>query len=352
MILNVNEEKTKPAQKSINELKSTGLNPDIVILRSKVECKKETFQKISSMCDIHMINIISCPDLEYVYDVPLFLNETLLVSLVFKKLLLYKKKYTANFLQRFYDISSKLHDENLPKITIGIVGKYTDVKDSYISLIKALEHACLYKNYKLVYTLIDSTNLKGISFKNYDGIVVPGGFGIKGTEGKLEAIKYCRENNVPFLGICYGFQLAIIELLRNVLNVKKATSIELEPESIENHCITVIDSDSLNNLGGSMVLGEHLVNFLNKTNLYDSQIIYERCRHRYEVSSDFYKYFNDSTLEFIATDSTGKRLTVFKSKVHDFFVGVQYHPEFLSKFYKPSSIFVKYIESILKRKFM
>lgn len=342
-----NEQKTKPIQRNIEELRKSGLNPDILFCRNKYEIEHHIREKLSLFCNVKTENIISVKNCNNVYEVPEYLYNQNVLSIIRNKLELSNDK-CDDILLLFKTLTSKI--KNIDKgITIGLVGKYTELGDSYLSVIKALEHACYHNNLYLDLKMINCENYELEDLNICNGIIVPGGFGERGIEGIIMAIKFSRENNIPFLGICYGFQLAIIEYLRNICNLDTSSS-EFNDDPLIDNCITVIDPIT-KELGGTMKLGSHKIILDDNCELYyKSHEIDERCRHRYEVNLKYKEILNEHGYKFIGTDLTGQRMMISKLISHKFFVGTQYHPEFKSKFHESHPLFDQFIHESNKER--
>ena len=355
------ELKTKPTQHSVKELRSLGIQPDIIICRSEKNIPKKERKKISLFCNVEFKNVIETVDVKTIYEAPISFHKEKLDERVLsyfnvqnkKKPDLYKwKKITSNVLGSRKDVN------------IGIIGKYVNLKDAYKSLDEALVHGGISNNLKVNLTRIDSENLKikdiKSSLKNVSGILIPGGFGKRGSEGKIAAIKYARLNNIPFFGICFGMQMAIIEVARNLLNIKNASTSEFG-----NNCTPVVGlleewkkgkkifKGSNKNLGGTMRLGLYQ-SILKKNSLvskiYSSNKIYERHRHRYEVNLKYKNQFEKKGLIFSALSPDGVLPEIIELKNHPWFVGVQFHPEFKSRPFTPHPLFSSFVKAVEKKK--
>ncbi len=343
------EQKTKPTQHSVKELRGIGLQPDVIVGRCKERLREETKKKISLFCDVPVEAVISNEDVEEIYEVPLIFKREGLDKYLLKKLKLKKRKES----KEWEEIVKKL--KNLKEeVKIAIVGKYINVKDSYLSIKEALKHGGIEAGCKVKIVWIDSEKLENDNNVEIDahGIIVPGGFGPRGTEGKIKAIQYARENNIPFLGICFGFQLAVIEFARNVVGWKDANSSELA--KTDHPVIDLLpEQRNITNLGGTMRLGELEVILVKNTlvyNLYGKEKIYERHRHRYEVNPEFIPVLQDYGLVFSGFSDNGRRAEVLELPDNDFFLGTQFHPEFKSRPYNPSPPFVGLVKAALKAK--
>ena len=350
------ELKTKPTQHSVKELRSLGIQPDIIICRSEREIPKNERKKISLFCNVPINNVIETVDVKTIYEAPIsFHNEKL-----DERVLSYfniKGKKTPN-LSNWKNITNRVLN---PKkdVNIGVIGKYVDLKDAYKSLDEALIHGGISNNVKVKLKRIDSENLKPKKIKSLlndvEGILIPGGFGKRGTEGKIAAIKYARLNNIPFFGICFGMQMAVIEAARNLLNIKNASTSEFG-----NNCTPVVGlleewqkgkkkiKGTEKNLGGTMRLG--LYDAVLKSNsliskIYQEKKIKERHRHRYEVNIKYKNDFEKKGLIFSALSPDGTLPEIIELKNHPWFVGVQFHPEFKSRPFTPHPLFSSFIKA-------
>ena len=350
------EIKTKPTQHSVKELRSIGIQPDIIICRSERSIPLEHRKKISLFCNVDIKNVIETVDVKTIYEAPIsFFNEKLDVQVLnyfkikSKKPVNLKpwKKITKNILQ------------NKKQVNIAIIGKYVELKDAYKSLDEALTHGGLENNVRVNLVRIDSEKLK-ISeikpkLKDISGILIPGGFGKRGTDGKIEAIKYARNNKIPFLGICYGMQMAIIEFARNRLDIKNATSSEFDNKGV--HVIGLINEwkkggktikGTDKNLGGTMRLGSYDAKLRENSlikKIYKKNLIQERHRHRYEVNIEFKEKFEKKGMTFSGLSPDGMLPEIVELKNHPWFIGVQFHPEFKSRPLSPHPLFSSFIKA-------
>ena len=337
------EIKTKPTQRSVKEMLSHGLQPDILICRSEKEISEEAREKIALFTNVDKDSVISMPDLESIYKIPLKLNEQFVDELVVNKLDISCKKPNLSDWARVIEADSNPKGE----VQITMVGKYIDLLDAYKSLNEALVHGGIQQELKVQIKYVDSELLESSDVKeileNSDAILVPGGFGERGIEGMIAAARYARENKIPYLGICLGMQVAVIEYARNVLGLKDAHSSEFSKES-HNPVIGLIhewidsngklekrDEDS--ELGGTMRLGGQQC-LLSKgsltENLYGSKKIYERHRHRYEVNNNYVEQLISSGMDVAGRSEDKNLVEVVELKDHPWFIGCQFHPEFTS----------------------
>ena len=350
------ELKTKPTQHSVKELRSIGIQPDIIICRSEKNIPKEEKRKISLFCNVEPEHVIQSIDVKSIYEVPIKYDEEKLDKKILNIFGL-KEKSKAN-LKIWKDIVTKVNSKR-KNVSIAIVGKYVDLKDAYKSLDEALIHGSLSNDVNLNAQWVDSTkiNKKNVSavLKNYSAILIPGGFGVRGTEGKIEAIAYARKYKVPFFGICFGMQMAIIEVARNILGIKKATSSEFGNSGT--HVIGLmhewikgkgIQKGSEKNLGGTMRLGSYKAK-LKKNSLiskiYKSNLINERHRHRYEVNKNLKSKLEKKGLIFSGLSPDGALPETIELENHPWFIGVQFHPEFKSRPFAPHPLFSSFIKA-------
>ena len=350
------ELKTKPTQHSVKELRSLGIQPDIIICRSEREIPKAERKKISLFCNVSIDNVIETVDVRTIYEAPISFHKEKLDDRVLSYFNLKSKKEPD--LSKWKNITAKVLN---PKkdVNIGIIGKYVNLKDAYKSLDEALIHGGISNNLKVNLKRIDSENLKPENIKpllkNVTGVLIPGGFGKRGSEGKIAAIKYARLNNIPFFGICFGMQMAVIEAARNLLNIKNASTSEFG-----NNCTPVVGlldewkkgkkriKGSEKNLGGTMRLG--LYDAIIKNNsfiskIYSSKKIKERHRHRYEVNIKYKSHFEKKGLIFSALSPDGSLPEIIELKNHPWFIGVQFHPEFKSRPFTPHPLFSSFVKA-------
>ena len=350
------EIKTKPTQHSVKELRSIGVQPDIIICRSERPIPLEHRKKISLFCNVNIKNVIETVDVRTIYEAPIsFYKEKLDIQVLdYFKL---KTKRSVNLIP--WKKITKIILQNKKQINIALIGKYVELKDAYKSLDEALTHGGIENNVKINLIRIDSEKLKiseiKSKLKNISGILIPGGFGKRGTDGKIESIKYARINKIPFLGICYGMQMAIIEFARNKLNLKKATSSEFDKKGL--HIIGLLNEwtkdgkkiqGTKKNLGGTMRLGSYEAK-LRKNSLiqkiYKTNLIKERHRHRYEVNIAFKEKFEKKGMFFSGLSPDGSLPEIIELKNHPWFIGVQFHPEFKSRPLSPHPLFSSFIKA-------
>jgi CTP synthase len=355
---NLGEMKTKPAQHSVKELNSLGIQPDFIIARSTKPLDNIRKEKLSLFCNIAKENIISSYDVENIYEIPLLLEKNLIKNILNK----FKLKYIKNK-NKDWEMFIKNIKKIKKDIKIGIIGKYFDIgdftlKDSYTSVIEAIKHASWNNNVNPIIEWIDSKELENYSKTNkllqYNGLIVPGGFGKSGIEGKINAIKFARENNIPYLGLCYGMQLAVIEYARNVCNLKNANSSEINPKS-KHKVVHIIEKQKEflknKNYGATMRLGNYKAILKNNTivkKLYNKSKIIERHRHRYEINIKYINILEKKGLIFSGKSENKLLMEFIELKNHPFFVATQAHPEFKSYPLKPAPLFNGFIKASIK----
>ena len=356
------EIKTKPTQHSVKELLNAGIQPDIIVCRSNKKIKYEEIQKISLFCNVPTNAVIPSYDVGSIYQVPSLLSKSKLDDLVIKNLNIKStKKKDLSKWTNFEVLESRAKEE----LNIFIIGKYVHLKDSYKSLYEAIYHAGVHNKVNVKIKWIDSET---INKKNVDellikaaGILIPGGFGNRGISGKIEAIRYARENQIPFLGICLGMQLSIIEFTKNVLKMKNSGSSEFGKHT--NNVISLMTEWSKknqkvtrtkeNDLGATMRLGSYPCYIKHKSlasKIYKKKLIHERHRHRYEVNPKYRSSIEKKGLVFSGFSKDKKLLEIIENKNHKWFLGVQFHPELKSKPFKPHPIFFSFIKNSLMNK--
>ena len=347
------ELKTKPTQHSVKDLLQIGIQPDILLCRTDRFLSNDIKRKIALFCNLNIESVITALDVDVIYEVPLIFHKEGLDDIILESLRIWTKEPD---LSKWENIISKIKKLKY-KTTIGVVGKYIDLKDAYKSLHEALYHASYEANTHLTIKYIDSEELEQSSAKKLlsgcDGILVPGGFGDRGFEGKISAIQYARENNVPFFGICLGLQMAIIEYARNVLNLVDANSTEVNP-STKNPVIDLMeDQKSITDKGGTMRLGSWKCNVKKETlchSVYKSENIDERHRHRYELNNKYLNMLEDNGLVASGKNNDTNLVEVVEIKDHPWFLGVQFHPEYKSTVLSPHPLFVSFVNAAILNK--
>ncbi|WP_224268172.1 glutamine hydrolyzing CTP synthase [Haloprofundus salinisoli] len=344
------EQKTKPTQHSVKELRSIGLQPDILIGRNQNRLDIDTREKIALFCDVPTEAVFSNPDVEDIYHVPLMVEEEGLDEYVMERLSLDGEALPEGERDsRWRDLVTRNREGS---VDIALVGKY-DLEDAYMSVREALKHAGIETGVEVNVHWVDSDEMRDHHterLENADGIVVPGGFGSRGTEGKIEAIRYARENDVPFLGLCLGFQMAVVEYARNVLGWEDAHSAELDPETAHPVIDLLPEQYDMEDMGGTMRLGAHDTDIEAGTlahRVYGDDTCTERHRHRYEVNPEFFSELEADALTF--SGKSGNRMEIVELADHPYFLGTQFHPEYRSRPDRASPPFVGLVESILEQ---
>ena len=345
------ELKTKPTQHSVSMLRSYGISPDLIVLRSEQELTDEIKSKVSLFCDVSFENVINAPDLDDIYDVPIKMYEEGLDAAVDKRLAL---NSDSPDLSRWNEMLSLKNGVN-KNVKIAILGKYFGLPDSYMSVVEALKHSCLQNKVNLDLVWIDADNYEIEDLKNLNGVVVPGGFGYRGIEGKIGAIEYLRKNKIPFLGICLGLQCAVIEFARNVCGISDAKSTEFS-QTTKNPVIDLLPNQDLeaDDVGASMRLGTYPCKIQPDTmakDVYNNEIIYERHRHRYEVNNKFRNELESKGLVFSGLSPDEDLVEMIELKDHPYFVASQFHPEFKSRPWDPAPMFNSFIAASKEIKF-
>ncbi len=363
------ELKTKPTQHAVRSLNSVGIQPDIILGRANVPLDQKRKEKIQFMCGLDIEDVISAPNVESIYECPINFEKDNIGARILKKLSLKSKNKDLKEWQSFINNIKNPKGE----VKIGIVGKYFGsgdfiLTDSYISVLESVKHAAYFWNQKPVIEWLDSDvyekdSSKLKELKKYDGIIVPGGFGNRGVEGKIKAIKYCRENKIPFFGLCLGLQLSVIEFARNVVGIKNATSREFD-KNAENPVIDVMQEQKEllkeKHYGGTMRLGAYDCQIQTGTTSYKAYkdwasnpsgpyTISERHRHRYEVNNDYREILQKNGLVVAGINIKKDLIEIIEIKDHPFFVGTQFHPEFKSRPLKPHPLFKEFIRASIKK---
>jgi CTP synthase len=342
------ELKTKPTQHSVQELRRTGIKPHVIGCRSEVPISKDVRAKIALFCDVDLEHVYSLPDLDTVYKEPLYLDEQGLASQMAK---------LWNILPRQADLTNwkKLVNTYMaPKNTvkIGMIGKYTKLSDAYLSVNEALKHAGIATENKVEIEWVDAETLttpgEVEKLSKYNGLLVPGGFGYRGIEGKIEAARYARENKVPYLGLCLGLQVMTIEFARHVCGLRNANSTEFVPETPEPVVDTMASQKFITDKGGTMRLGSQPCVIEEGTlaySIYNTNRIQERHRHRLEINNEYKPLLQEKGMVFSGINPTLNLVEIGEITNHPFMIGVQYHPEFKSRFEAPHPLFLAFIKA-------
>ncbi|MDR2106607.1 MAG: CTP synthase [Coriobacteriales bacterium] len=340
------EVKTKPTQHSVKELRSIGVQPDFIVCRSDRDLPDKVREKIALFCDVKVSSVINCVDAASIYQVPLNLYEQDFDTKVLEALLLQPASIDLRDWRSYVDKMDRLTGE----VDIAVVGKYVSLPDAYLSVVEALGHAGVFHGRKVNVHLIDGETLKEDGVEKVlgpmDGVLVPGGFGIRAFEGKIAAVRYAREKQVPFLGICLGLHAAVCEFARNVVGMENANSAEFEDEVPYELAYPVIDlmpeQEDIDDLGGTMRLGAYPCKVIDKTHAaaaYDEPVIYERHRHRYEVNNAFRDRLAEAGLVISGLSPDARLVEMVELADHPWFVASQGHPEFKSRPTRPHPLF-------------
>ena len=344
------ELKTKPTQHSVTLLRAAGISPDLIVLRSDRELNEEIKSKVSLFCDVSLSNVINAPDLDDIYEVPLRMFDEGLDNAVNDRLKLNSNSQDLSQWKTMVDLKQNA----INTVKIAILGKYFGLPDSYLSVVESLKHSCLHNNVKLDLHWIDADNFELDLLADMDGVIVPGGFGYRGIEGKISAIQYIRENKIPFLGICLGLQCAVIEFARNVCGISDANSSEFS-QSTKNYVIDLLPNQDLDkdDVGASMRLGTYPCKINPDTiasKIYSDEVIYERHRHRYEVNNKYRDKLIENGLIIGGVSPDNNLVEMIEIKDHPYFVASQFHPEFKSRPWEPAPLFNDFIASSIKTK--
>ncbi|GAJ38434.1 CTP synthase [Saccharococcus caldoxylosilyticus] len=346
------EMKTKPTQHSVKELRSLGIQPNVIVVRTEMPMPQEMKEKIALFCDIDPKAVIEARDADTLYAVPLMLQEQKLDQIVCDHLKLNCKEADMT---EWKALVEKVR--NLSRTTkIALVGKYVELQDAYISVVEALRHAGYAFDTDIDIKWINSehVNRENVAelLGDADGILVPGGFGDRGIEGKIEAIRYAREQKVPFLGICLGMQLASIEFARNVVGLKEAHSAEFDPNTPHPIIDLLPEQKDIEDLGGTLRLGLYPCKLQEGTLAYEAyqdEVIYERHRHRYEFNNHYRQMMEQHGFVFSGTSPDGRLVEIIELKDHPWFVAAQFHPEFTSRPTRPQPLFREFVKASLKQ---
>jgi CTP synthase len=356
------ELKTKPTQHSVMRLREIGIQPDIIVCRSKKPIPQDIRKKISLFCDVDEEAVISDPDVDNIYEVPLIFKKEGIHKVISRKLFgkepveLFNIKPYEPKLERWEKIA-KILRESKECVSIAIVGKYASHQDAYLSLKEAIVHGGIANSLKTKISVLDSEKIESSPemLQDFQGVIIAGGFGSRGIEGKIKAIEFCRKNKIPILGICLGMQLMVVEFARNVCNLPKAHSTEFDPNTPYPVVDMIEEQRNIDRLGGTMRLGSWQVKLKEGTlaySIYGKKEIYERHRHRYEVSPKFIPILEKNGL--ILSGSSYKGDVMFAEIVelpdHPWFIGTQFHPEFKSKPFSPHPLFVSFVRACFERK--
>ena len=347
------ELKTKPTQHSVKELRGIGIQPDVIVCRSGKPLPDDLKAKIALFCDINKEAVISNPDVETIYEVPLWFEKAGLDQLIIKRLGL---NCGQRDLLTWREFVNKIKNPRFT-VDIALVGKYIALPDAYLSVTEALHHAGVAQETAVRIHWVDAEKIEVEGAEEFlagmDGILVPGGFGYRGVEGKIVATGYAREQKIPYLGICLGLQCAIIEFARHVCGLKDANSSEFQPETANPVIDLLPEQKEITGIGGTMRLGLQPIRLLPGSKaftIYSQEVIQERHRHRYEVNSRYYEQFKNQGL-FISGVLVDKNLAeIVEIPEHPWFIATQYHPEFKSRPHNPHPLFSSFINAALAHK--
>lgn len=346
------ELKTKPTQHSVKEMRSIGIQPDIIVCRSEYPISQEMKEKIALFCDVDVDAIIENRTAQSIYEVPLMMQHEGLDKIVLRKLQLEDKPLDMSDWEHMVD--RMLHPQG--ELEVALVGKYVSLHDAYLSVVESLDHAGYAFNRKVNIRWIDSEEIESADdlaplFDGVDGIVVPGGFGSRGVEGKIRTIRFAREHKIPYLGLCLGMQCAVMEFARNVCGIEDAISSEFDTDAAHPVIDLMPDQVDIEDKGGTMRLGLYpckLVDGTRSRELYGEELVYERHRHRYEFNNAYRKQLTDAGLILAGTSPDERLVEIVEVKDHPFFVAVQFHPEFKSRPNNPHPLFYGFIQAMEK----
>ncbi|MDQ4073526.1 MAG: CTP synthase, partial [Thermoproteota archaeon] len=358
----VGEQKTKPTQHSVQELRRIGIQPDLLAVRCKTPLTKDTIRKISLFASVPPKAVMSCHDAPSIYSVPEILYNQDILKVISGKLKLDVKPNIVNWTR----VSETFTASN-SSVKIAIVGKYVDLKDSYVSVSQALIHSGAKLGTEICIDWIDSETLEASDkdsvksdlpleqklkcLGNYDGILVPGGFGSRGSEGIINAANYAREKNIPYLGICFGFQLATVAFARNICQMDNANSTEIDKDTRYPVVIYMPEQKDLKNYGGTMRLGSHTIGIVDGSmayKIYKINSITRRHRHRYEFNQEFKEILENNGMQFTGSSDNEKRIEILEIPNHRFYMGIQYHGEFHSRPGNPEPSFEAFIKASME----
>ncbi|MFV0528492.1 MAG: CTP synthase [Lachnospiraceae bacterium] len=346
------EMKTKPTQASVKELQGMGIQPDIIVCRSELPLNQQIKEKIALFCNVPSKNVLQNLDVEYLYEAPLAMEKERLAQVVCETLHLpCPEPDLVEWTAMVEDLKHPAHE-----VTVALVGKYIQLHDAYISVVEALKHGGIATKSTVNIKWVDSEtvtpeNVASI-FADVQAIIVPGGFGDRGIEGKITAINYARTNQLPFLGLCLGMQLAIVEFARNVIGYSDAHSIELDPTTVHPVIDLMPDQENIEDIGGTLRLGSYpcvLDETTKAYELYAQKTIYERHRHRYEVNNDYRKVLTDNHMTLSGISPDGRIVEMIELKEHPFFLATQAHPELKSRPNRPHPLFKGLVAAALEQ---
>jgi CTP synthase len=344
----VNEQKSKPTQQSVNLLKQRGIFPDIIIGRCSEFLTRKIKSKISSFCDVEPEAVITGLDVEDIYEIPVIFEQEGLPEIIHKKLNI----YSPPDLRKWKELINNLRNPK-KSIAVAMCGKYTMLEDSYASIIESFNHCSAHLGCRIDVKWVETTDLQNTSFMDeVDGVIVPGGFGSRGTEGKIEIIRLARERDIPFLGLCLGLQLAVIEFSRDVCGLAGANSTEINPKTDHPVIDVLPEQKEVTEKGGTMRLGAYPAVLKKGTvvhKLYGTEEVSERHRHRFEVNPEYHQVISEHGMVFCGTSEDGRLVEFIELPDLKFFVATQAHPELKSRMGKPAPLFYGFIEACLSQ---
>jgi len=345
------ELKTKPTQHSVKTLMESGINADILVCRTEHDISKEIKNKLALFCNVDVDSVIQSKDASTIYDVPLMMEQEKLDTVVLRKLDI--SNFSSTNMSNWTKFVNRL---KFPKntVNVGLIGKYVELQDSYKSILESLVHAGSVNETKVIIHSIHSEFIDDDQIKkqisNLDGVIVAPGFGSRGIEGKIKSIKYVRENNIPFFGICLGMQMAVIEYSRNVLNLKGSNSTEMDEKTSHPVISLMKDQKNIVNKGGTMRLGSWACDLEEGSRVYEiykSKSITERHRHRWELNNDYLEDLNKAGLKTSGINSETGLVEIIELPTNNWFIGVQFHPEYKSTVETPHPLFVSFVQACL-----
>lgn len=345
----VGEQKTKPTQHSVQELRRIGIQPDFLAVRCTLSLEEKTKKKIAMFTNVATNDVLSCHDAKSIFEVPQILYDQGIMDSIFTK---FNKvgmvNASANW-DKWNKIAENMVNHEGQKVKIAMIGKYVTLADSYVSVNHALKHAGAQIGKSVEIDWIDSESISDYSvLSNYDGILVPGGFGTRGSEGIIQTANFARENNIPYLGICFGFQLAAVAFGRSVLKLKDANSTEINADTKAPIVDLLPEQKDVSDMGGSLRLGANDIQIKENSiaqKIYNSTSISKRHRHRYEINKEYIPEFEKKGLVFSAESDSGKRMEMLEIPDHKFYLGVQFHPEFNSRPGFPEESFAAFVKA-------
>jgi CTP synthase len=346
------EQKTKPTQHSVTELRSRGIQPDAIVCRSEGPISNDLKRKISALCDVPVNAVANAADADSLYDIPLVLHEEGLDDEVCKLL---RIDPIEPDLTDWEDLVRRVNAATFP-VRVGIIGKYVSLPDAYLSVVESLNHAGAYNGAKVDIEWVQSEDVEGLlaagRLRDLDGIVIPGGFGVRGMEGKIAAAGYARENDVPCLGLCLGLHAMTIEFARNVLGLHRANSSEMDPHTPHAVIDLLATQRDVTEKGGTMRLGAYIAQLepdSQVARIYGTTVVSERHRHRYEFNPAFRNKFEGSGFRCSGSSPDGRLVEFIELEGHPFWIGTQAHPEFKSRPTNPAPLFREFVAAALAR---